>query len=127
MTLAARTALRVTELRQQDEPCRRRWRDGHRLRHGVAPTPANVLGCVSLIVWSLLLVVTVKYVGVLMQADNRGEGGIIALRIVAGEQGEMGRFAESLFAFLSRNAANPTDFFELPSAQVVEVGARVDL
>ncbi len=32
--------------------------------HGVAPTPGNVLGCVSLIVWSLLLVVTVKYVGV---------------------------------------------------------------
>ena len=47
--------------------------------HGVTPVPANVLGCVSLIVWSLLLVVTVKYVGVLMQADNRGEGGIIAL------------------------------------------------
>ncbi len=29
--------------------------------HGVAPTPANVLGCVSLIVWSLLFVVTLKY------------------------------------------------------------------
>jgi KUP system potassium uptake protein len=38
-----------------------------------------VLGCVSLIVWSLILVVTVKYVGVLTQADNRGEGVIIAL------------------------------------------------
>ena len=47
--------------------------------HGVAPVPANVLGCVSLIVWSLLFVVTLKYVGVLMQADNRGEGGIMAL------------------------------------------------
>jgi KUP system potassium uptake protein len=47
--------------------------------HGVVPEPANVLGCVSLIVWSLLFVVTFKYVGVLMQADNRGEGGIIAL------------------------------------------------
>ena len=47
--------------------------------HGVAPEPANVLGCVSLIVWSLLLVVTLKYVAVLMQADNRGEGGILAL------------------------------------------------
>jgi KUP system potassium uptake protein len=47
--------------------------------HGVTPTPANVLGCVSLVVWSLLLVVTCKYVGVLMQADNRGEGGIVAL------------------------------------------------
>jgi KUP system potassium uptake protein len=47
--------------------------------HGVTPVPANVLGCVSLVVWSLILVVTVKYVGVLMQADNRGEGGIVAL------------------------------------------------
>jgi KUP system potassium uptake protein len=47
--------------------------------HGVAPVHANVLGCVSLIVWSLLLVVTLKYVLVLMQADNRGEGGIMAL------------------------------------------------
>jgi len=47
--------------------------------HGVPPIPANVVGCVSLVVWSLILVVSVKYVGVLMQADNRGEGGIIAL------------------------------------------------
>jgi KUP system potassium uptake protein len=47
--------------------------------HGVAPLRDNVLGCVSLIIWSLILVVTIKYVGVLMQADNRGEGGIVAL------------------------------------------------
>src|SRR5262245_56913895 len=47
--------------------------------HGVSPERANVLGCVSLIVWSLVLVVTVKYVAVLMRVDNRGEGGIIAL------------------------------------------------
>jgi KUP system potassium uptake protein len=47
--------------------------------HGVAPERANILGCISLIVWSLLIVVTVKYVGVLMRADNRGEGGILAL------------------------------------------------
>ena len=48
-------------------------------------------------------------------------------RIVPGKRGEMHPAAERLFAFLSRNAANPTDFFELPPAQVVEVGARVDL
>jgi KUP system potassium uptake protein len=47
--------------------------------HGVTPQPANVLGCISLVVWSLLIVVTLKYVGVLMRADNRGEGGILAL------------------------------------------------
>ncbi len=46
---------------------------------GIAPTPANVVGIVSLIVWSFVLVVTVKYVLLLMRADNRGEGGIMAL------------------------------------------------
>ena len=47
--------------------------------YGLAASPANVLGVLSLILWSLLLVVTGKYVAVLMRADNRGEGGILAL------------------------------------------------
>ena len=47
--------------------------------YGLATSPANVLGVLSLILWSLLLVVTGKYVAVLMRADNRGEGGILAL------------------------------------------------
>ncbi|MES3034574.1 MAG: potassium transporter Kup [Gemmatimonadota bacterium] len=47
--------------------------------HGVAPTPANVVGVLSLIVWSLILVVTIKYVGYILRADNRGEGGTLAL------------------------------------------------
>src|SRR6266496_6868572 len=38
-----------------------------------------ILGALSLIVWALVLVVTVKYVLVIMQADNRGEGGLLAL------------------------------------------------
>ena len=38
-----------------------------------------ILGALSLIIWSLVLVVTVKYVLVIMQADNRGEGGLLAL------------------------------------------------
>ncbi|MFL5538652.1 MAG: potassium transporter Kup [Longimicrobiaceae bacterium] len=46
---------------------------------GIAPTPANVLGILSLIVWSLILVVSVKYLVFVMRADNRGEGGILAL------------------------------------------------
>lgn len=44
-----------------------------------ADVPANVLGILSLIFWSLTLVVTFKYVAVLMNADNHGEGGIMAL------------------------------------------------
>ena len=47
--------------------------------HGVEPTPANVVGVLSLIVWSLITVVTIKYVGFILRADNRGEGGTLAL------------------------------------------------
>ncbi|HJU17349.1 MAG TPA: potassium transporter Kup [Stellaceae bacterium] len=46
-------------------------------------TAESVLGTVSLIVWSLALVVTVKYVVVIMRADNRGEGGLLALTALA--------------------------------------------
>ena len=47
--------------------------------HNLAVNQQNVFGIVSLIFWSLTLVVTVKYVALLMRADNRGEGGIMAL------------------------------------------------
>jgi KUP system potassium uptake protein len=47
--------------------------------HGLALTEANVLGILSLIVWSLVLLVAVKYVTILLRADNDGEGGILAL------------------------------------------------
>jgi KUP system potassium uptake protein len=46
-------------------------------------TPDNVLGVLSLIAWSLMMVVTIKYVIVIMRADNRGEGGILALTALA--------------------------------------------
>src|SRR5205807_1048871 len=45
--------------------------------------PENVLGVLSLIFWSLLLIVTVKYLGVVVRATNRGEGGILALMALA--------------------------------------------
>jgi KUP system potassium uptake protein len=48
-------------------------------------------------------------------------------RLVAGPAGRMGRLAERLFAVLSRNASNPSDYFGLPTKQVVELGSRVDL
>jgi len=46
-------------------------------------TPENVLGVLSLIAWSLMMVVTAKYVIVILRADNRGEGGILALTALA--------------------------------------------
>jgi KUP system potassium uptake protein len=54
-------------------------REAFRPQSGLAPTPANVLGILSLIFWALILVISVKYLGFVMQADNRGEGGMIAL------------------------------------------------
>jgi KUP system potassium uptake protein len=48
-------------------------------RHGVPPTPENVLGVLSLIIWSLTFVISFKYLICVMKADNRGEGGILAL------------------------------------------------
>jgi KUP system potassium uptake protein len=65
--------------------------------HGVAPTPANVLGVLSLILWSLTLVVAVKYLGFIMKADNQGEGGIFALLALIPA-------AESVTAIHRRNA-----------------------
>jgi KUP system potassium uptake protein len=47
--------------------------------HGLPPTVDNVLGILSLIVWSLNFVVSFKYISLVMRADNRGEGGILAL------------------------------------------------
>ena len=51
--------------------------------HGVQPLAANVIGVVSLIIWSLTLIVSIKYLGFLMRANNRGEGGILALLSLA--------------------------------------------
>ena len=45
----------------------------------VAPTAANVLGVLSLIFWALTIVISIKYLIFVMKADNRGEGGILAL------------------------------------------------
>ena len=53
---------------------------------GVEPTHDNVLGMLSLITWALIIVVTVKYVLVVMRADNRGEGGVLALMALASRQ-----------------------------------------
>ena len=47
--------------------------------HSIPPTTANVYGVLSLVVWLLVLVVAVKYLVFIMRADNRGEGGILAL------------------------------------------------
>jgi KUP system potassium uptake protein len=47
--------------------------------HAIAATPGNVLGVLSLVFWSLVVVISIKYLGFVMRADNKGEGGILAL------------------------------------------------
>jgi KUP system potassium uptake protein len=47
--------------------------------HGLPPTRENVLGVLSLIFWSLNFIISFKYVAIMLRADNRGEGGILAL------------------------------------------------
>jgi len=51
--------------------------------HAVQATPENVLGILSLIFWSLILVISIKYVLFVMRANNHGEGGIMALMALA--------------------------------------------
>lgn len=55
-------------------------------RHPLLPIEANVLGILSLIVWTLIVVVTLKYVVIVLRADNHGEGGVVALMARVVEQ-----------------------------------------
>lgn len=47
--------------------------------HGVMPTHDNVLGVLSLVFWALIIIICIKYLLIVMRADNEGEGGILAL------------------------------------------------
>jgi KUP system potassium uptake protein len=58
--------------------------------HSVPPTHENVLGVLSLIIYSLVLVISIKYIAIVMRADNQGEGGILALTALI-PQGNGGR------------------------------------
>ncbi|MTV39133.1 potassium transporter Kup [Duganella radicis] len=51
--------------------------------HGLALTEGNLLGIISLIFWGLTIIVSLKYVSLVLRADNRGEGGIMALMALA--------------------------------------------
>ncbi len=58
--------------------------------HPVALNTGNVYGILSLITWALVLIVSVKYVAFIMRADNRGEGGIMALLALASRNAKPG-------------------------------------
>ena len=111
--------------------------------YGLTPTPASVYGVLSLIVWALILVVSVKYLVFIMRADNRGEGGILALlasitrtrppylllgraRILSVGRAPMQHWRKLLFGFMVRNARAATEYFRIPPDRVVELGARIE-
>jgi KUP system potassium uptake protein len=55
--------------------------------HSVPPTPENVLGVLSLVICALVIVISIKYIAIVMRADNAGEGGILALTALVPTRG----------------------------------------
>jgi KUP system potassium uptake protein len=58
--------------------------------HGLAPTRENVMGVMSLVFWAMNFVVSFKYITFVLRADNRGEGGILALLALVRPHGKAG-------------------------------------
>ena len=58
-------------------------RDAFEAPHHVGVSEANILGLLSLVFWSLIIVITIKYLTFVTRADNDGEGGILALSALA--------------------------------------------
>jgi len=57
--------------------------------HAVDVTPENVLGVLSLVLYALFIVISIKYIAIVMRADNQGEGGILALTALLPTRGRM--------------------------------------
>ena len=68
--------------------------------NGITPTPQDVLGVLSLLLWALLTVVSVKYLAFVMRADNHGEGGILALLALVVPKTKPGAKGKSVLAAL---------------------------
>lgn len=78
--------------------------NGH---HPIPVTPENIFGILSMIFWSIMVLVSIKYVAVIMRADNKGEGGSLALLALVTERARnsgmtwvvtlLGIFAAALF------------------------------
>ncbi|MEX2282796.1 MAG: potassium transporter Kup [Gemmatimonadota bacterium] len=66
--------------------------------HAIGISRANVLGILSLIFWALIIVISVKYLVFVMRADNRGEGGTLALLSLLRVSGKVGRSRPLLIA-----------------------------
>ena len=68
--------------------------------HAIAPLPANILGVLSLIFWSLVIVISIKYLVFVLRADNHGEGGILSLTALATPIRPSGRTEHAFLIFI---------------------------
>lgn len=67
------------------------FRESFHEDHGIPVLPVNILGILSLIFWALVLIISTKYLIFVMRADNRGEGGILALTALIRPKGGVER------------------------------------
>ena len=98
--------------------------------HNIPVEPASVLGVLSLIFWALLIIITGKYVFVVMRADNEGEGGILALTALVAPSDEARRRRRQLVfagiigaALLYGDAAITPSISVLSAVEGLEVAA----
>jgi KUP system potassium uptake protein len=66
---------------------------------GMHPAPTAIFGALSMIFWSLVIVVTIKYVSLILRADNKGEGGVLALGALAHRTPGLARMLKSVIGF----------------------------
>jgi len=89
--------------------------------YGVLPTPSNVIGIVSLFLWSLLLMVSVKYVFVLML-------GTIAVVLIFPSSSQLAAaFGLAVSTTIHKNETDASVRYHIPPNRVVEMGARMEL
>lgn len=87
----------------------------------LAVTPDNILGILSLIVWTLITIVTIKYVIIILRADNHGEGGVVALmaRLVESTKSNVRKKALVIFLGLLGSALFYGDGVITPAISVL--------
>lgn len=68
--------------------------------HAIVPSPANILGVLSLIFWSLIIVISIKYLVFVLRAHNQGEGGILSLTALATPIRPSGRTEHAFLIFI---------------------------
>ncbi|NBV82930.1 potassium transporter Kup [bacterium] len=89
--------------------------------HAIALNSINIFGVLSLITWSLIIVISIKYIVYVMRADNRGEGGVLALMVLAMDRRRQSRAASTglLLAGLFGSALIFGDGMITPAISVV--------